>query len=62
MSLCVKENLRMDIQNKTQHSVACPEISKEGGANPWAPAGGGKRGHLPPPWKFKNMGGPPKIT
>ena len=24
----------------------------------WAPAEGGKRGHLPPPWKFKNMGAP----
>ena len=22
--------------------------------------GGGKRGHLPPPWKFTDMGGPPK--
>ena len=21
---------------------------------------GGKRGHLPPPWKFTDMGGPPK--
>ena len=24
--------------------------------------GGGKRGPLPPPWKFKNMGAPPRIT
>ena len=24
------------------------------------PQGGGKRGHLPPPWKFTDMGGPPK--
>ena len=23
---------------------------------------GGKRGHLPPPWKFKNMGAPTSIT
>ena len=22
--------------------------------------GGGKRGHLPPPWKFTDIGGPPK--
>ena len=26
----------------------------------WAPAGGGQEGALAPPWKFKDMGGPPK--
>ena len=26
----------------------------------WAPAGGGQEGALAPPWKFTDMGGPPK--
>ena len=28
----------------------------------WAPAGGGQEGALAPPWKFKNMGAPLRIT
>ena len=33
-------------------------------AHAWAPTVGGKKGHLPPPppWKFKNMRAPTRIT
>ena len=48
------------MQAGTRDALSCMDRYQPTG--PWAPQGGGQEGALaPPPWKFTDMGAPPRI-
>ena len=60
-SLCVNRKYRpiLCVSIYTYNCMVSKDhVSEEHDILMGARRGGGKRGHLPPPWKFKNMGPP----